>query len=54
MSGQNYLVVVDIYSTWPEIKCMGNNTTSFATIEILRNLFASYGLPEELVSDNSS
>ena len=29
------------------------STTTEKTLEVLRNLFAAYGLPEQLVSDNS-
>ena len=31
---------------------MMSSTTSAKTIEVLREIFASYGLPKELVSDN--
>ena len=46
-----FLVVVDAHSKWPEVIQMPS-TTSSKTIESLRNLFAKYGLPEQLVSDN--
>ncbi len=49
--GMSYLVVVDAHSKWPEVFPMAS-TTAAKTIEVLRQLFSSYGLPEELVSDN--
>ncbi|XP_054260272.1 uncharacterized protein K02A2.6-like [Macrosteles quadrilineatus] len=49
---QQLLVVVDSFSKWLEVFLM-KSTTSFKTIERLRTLFAAYGLPEELVSDNA-
>lgn len=48
---QNFLVVTDAYSKWLEIMPM-KLTTSEKTIEQLRKLFSSWGLPEEIVSDN--
>ena len=42
---------VDAYSKWLEIISL-SSTTSLKTIEALRSLFSSYGIPEELVSDN--
>ena len=48
---KNFLIVVDAHSKWPEVIPMAT-TTSTATIRELRRLFASYGLPEQLVSDN--
>ena len=30
------------------------STTVFKTIEVLRHIFSSYGIPEQLVSDNGS
>lgn len=49
--GYMYLVVVDAHSKWPEVILMKSTTTS-KTISELRTIFARYGLPKELVSDN--
>ena len=49
--GRQFLVVIDAHSKWPEVIPM-QTTTSTATIHELRRLFSSYGLPEQLVSDN--
>jgi len=46
------IVVIDAHSKWPEVISMLSSTTQ-ATIEGLRRLFAAYGLPQQLVSDNS-
>ena len=48
---QHFLIVIDSHSKWLEVFPM-SSTTSQNTIAVLRSLFASYGLPEELVSDN--
>ncbi|UYV73747.1 hypothetical protein LAZ67_11000696, partial [Cordylochernes scorpioides] len=47
----NLLIVFDSHSKWIEAIPM-RETTTRKTIEQLRRLFSSYGLPEELVSDN--
>ena len=47
------LVVVDAYSKWIEAKVVYLATTR-VTIEQLRGLFAVYGLPETIVSDNGT
>ena len=47
-----YLVTVDAYSKFPEVVKM-SSTTSIATIRVLHEMFARYGFPEILVSDNS-
>uniref|UniRef100_A0A1A8QZH2 Gypsy retrotransposon integrase-like protein 1 n=1 Tax=Nothobranchius rachovii TaxID=451742 RepID=A0A1A8QZH2_9TELE len=47
----NFLVLVDSHSKWLEVIQM-KTTTAAKTIEVLRNIFSSYGLPEEIVSDN--
>lgn len=44
-------VLVDAHSKWVEVFVM-NSTTTEKTIEKLRRVFASYGLPEEVVTDN--
>ena len=49
--GKHFLVVIDAHSKWPEIFEL-SNTSASQTILILRRLFSSYGLPEQLVSDN--
>ena len=46
-----FLIVVDAHSTWLEIEKM-DTMTSTKTIEKLQNLFARYGVPSQLVSDN--
>ena len=46
-----FLIVVDAHSKWPEVVQMSTTTTS-KTVEVLQVLFAKYGLPEQLVSDN--
>ena len=47
-----FLVVVDSHSKWLEVEIMPS-VTSESTIEKLRNMFARYGVPMQLVSDNS-
>ena len=44
-------VVTDAHSKWPEV-CVMDSTTSSKTISVLREMFARYGLPRQLVSDN--
>ena len=48
---QDFLVIVDAHSKWPEIIMM-NSTTTSATIRVLRDLFSKYGIPNQVVSDN--
>jgi hypothetical protein len=49
--GENLLVLQDGHSKWPEVKILAFTDAS-SVIETLRTLFAAYGLPEEVVSDN--
>ena len=49
--GTSFLVIVDAHSKWPEVFEMSTTTTA-TTIKKLRFLFASYGLPEQIVTDN--
>lgn len=49
--GSMFLVIVDAHSKWLEVYPM-KSTTSFKTIECLRDCFARFGLPVLLVSDN--
>ena len=48
-----FLVTVDAHSRWPEPYIM-SSTTSSNTIEVLRTMFATRGLPTQIVSDNGS
>ena len=48
-----FLVVVDAHSKWPEVIPM-HTATSATTIQALRNMFAKFGLPDQIVSDNGS
>ena len=44
-------VIIDAHSKWIEIFEM-NSTTATATIRVLRTVFACFGIPELIVSDN--
>ena len=48
-----YFVLVDAHSKWPEVVEM-QTTTAEKTIQGIRGMFAAYGLPEQVVSDNGS
>ena len=49
--GHMYLVVIDAHSKWMEVHIM-QSTTSAATIVKLKEIFATHGLPETIVSNN--
>ena len=53
LRGHMFLVVVDAYSKWMEVRPV-KSATSTATISQLRAIFATHGIPELLVSDNGS
>lgn len=46
-----FLVVIDAHSKWIEVFPV-NSATAAATIENLRQLFAQFGIPDTIVSDN--
>ena len=48
---RKYLLLVDAYSKWPEVRYMAS-TTAAKTIEVLTDIFATHGFPVSLVSDN--
>jgi hypothetical protein len=48
-----FLIIVDANSKWLEVFMMNNITTS-STIHVLQTLFARFGLPEQIVSDNGT
>ena len=49
--GKMFFLLMDAHSKWPEVYEM-TSTTAQKTVDILRHIFAAYGLPEQLVSDN--
>lgn len=46
-----FLIVVDAYSKWPEVHVM-SDITSKSTISKCRQIFAAFGLPQTIVTDN--
>ena len=48
-----FLIGVDAYSKWPEVRVM-STTTASATLDVLREWFSQHGIPELLVTDNGS
>lgn len=48
-----FMIVVDAHSKWLEVYKMAQ-ITSTATITRLKRLFASYGVPEQIVTDSRS
>ncbi len=53
LQGKMFLIVIDAHSKWLEVFPV-HSATSSATIECLRNAFATHGIPETIVSDNGS
>ena len=51
--GKTFLIVVDTFSKWLEVH-ITPSTSSEATIEKLRSIFATHGLPQSIVSDNAT
>ena len=49
--GRMLLIIVDARSKWIEAIPM-TTTTAEKTVEVLRGIFAQFGLPEQIVSDN--
>ena len=53
VDGKMLLVIVDSHSKWIEVFLM-TNATSSATITYFRQVFAQFGVPESIVSDNGA
>ncbi|KAL0098925.1 hypothetical protein PUN28_020833 [Cardiocondyla obscurior] len=51
--GKWFLVIIDAYSKWPEVKIM-KNITAKSTITEFKNFFASFGFPKIIVTDNGT
>ena len=53
VEGQILLIVIDAKTKWLEVTPVPS-TSFFATITVLRSLFAHFGVPKNLVSDDGS
>ena len=51
--GEMFLLVVDAHSKWLKVAIV-NSATSTNTIDNLRMMFSTHGLPEVIVSDNGT
>ena len=51
--GKMFLVVIDAHTKWIDVEIV-NSTSAVSTINKLSSLFATHGIPEQLVSDNGS
>nr|XP_042913372.1 uncharacterized protein K02A2.6-like [Parasteatoda tepidariorum] len=49
--GQGFLIIVDAMSKWIKVRHM-TSTSASATVDVLREIFATHGIPEVIVSDN--
>ena len=49
--GNNYLLTIDRFSSWPEIAKL-DNLSSGNTITYMKSQFSRYGIPDEVYSDN--
>ena len=48
---KDYIVIVDYFSRFPEVKRLKSTTTQ-SVLNTLKTMFARYGIPEVLRSDN--
>ena len=54
MEANNYLVVIDRFSGWPEVVQVKSGSSSSGAkglCNALRRIFATFGVPEEMSSD---
>ena len=49
--GQMWLIAIDSYSRWPEVIPV-RSTSAKQTIQELKLIFARFGSPEQVVTDN--
>ena len=49
--GAHYLIVADYYSKFPVVRKL-NSTTSSVIINHLKSIFAEYGIPHTIITDN--
>lgn len=51
--GQYFLIIVDAYSKWPDVKVIPNITTE-TTIYRMKEFFATFGIPSVIVTDRGT
>lgn len=51
--GKNFLIVVDSFSKWVEVAVVSSQSSQ-ETIKVLRRLFATFGIPDLMISDNGT
>ena len=51
LNGKLYLVIVDYYSRWVEFRKL-TSLTSEHTIEVMKEVFATHGIPDVIMSDS--
>ena len=51
LNGKLYLIIVDYYSRWVEFRKL-TSLTSEHTIEVMKEVFATHGIPDVIMSDN--
>ena len=51
LNSNSYLIVVDYYSTYPEL-CLLKDKTAGSVITSMKSMFARHGIPDEVVADN--
>ena len=53
LHSQDYIVLVDLYSDFIEVKKSEENTSS-SVVEFVKEQFSRYGIPDSLVTDNGA
>ena len=53
MNGRDYLLIVDYFTSYPEIAQL-TGTTSSAIIANVKSIFARHGIPDTVITDNGS
>ena len=49
----SYIVLVDSHSKWLEVHLVPS-TSAESTIKVLESIFSTYGIPEQIVTDNGT
>lgn len=53
LNNKMYILVVDYFSRWIELRRLGNQTSK-ETVEKVKSIFAVHGIPDVVMSDNGS